>query len=438
MKTLLIVLFIIFSLLIVYFYIAIKWKKHYEKLAEESKYQIVDLGHNISISGPKGAGKTTTACGFAHMLTEYIIALCINRMNDIRIKLHHVDFNLVQAYFVKCLEDLNYFHKVSPYKSWYYDEAIEQTVSFIIQDDKFQYYYTNFVDVENKRELLEDYLLYFLILNFRHHYVVSTASFFNRVSCENALLYDPSSLELRSVLEKRNFDQDFCNIIFNDEVSLGRGNVYSNDKKVKLAGTVYFKILERNAFLGTHYTISMKQSSMNEVKQDRDLCDCNLEIFDRKDDLATFKTLQKVLDFFYSICSIPIKLWYFISSIFRKLSYRELLEIKMNKLGPLRRIEHFIYQIKKLLISTGYIRIRMKLYLRPEDVGSENDKKYKPYVFYIPIQWCYGVVDTYEYRPVAEYYMKAASDNVELNHVSHKNKIDRVDRYLDLLYKKGD
>ncbi len=435
MKLALIITFVILAILIVYFNIAIVWKKHYEKLSEISKYQVVDLGHNISICGPKGAGKTTTACGFAHMLTEYIIALCMRRMDDIRIKLEHVDFNFVQAYFVGCLKNLDQLDS-PPYKSWYYDEAISKTVSFIIQDEKFKYYYTNFVNVENKKELLEDYLLYYLILNFRHHYVVSTASFFNRVSLENALLYDPTSLELRSVLSEKNFDQDFCNIIFNDEVSLGRGNVYSNDKKVKLAGTVYFKILERNAFLGTHYTISMKQQAMNEVKQDRELCDTNLDIFDRKDDLSTFKSLQKLLDFFYSVCSLPIKIWYFISSIFRKRSYRELLEHKKNSPGALRRLEKFIYQVKKLLISTGYIRIRMKLYLRPEDVGSENEKKYTPYVFYIPIQWCYGVVDTYEYRPVAEYYMKAYSEANCLKHVTHKNKIDRIDRYLDLLLKK--
>lgn len=430
------ILFGIFSLVIVYFYIAILWKKHYEKLSEVTQYQIVDLGHNISIAGPKGAGKTTTACGFAHMLTNYIIALCNNRMNDIRIKLEHVDFNLVQAYFIECLENLELLDN-PPYKSWYYDEAISKTVSFIIQDSKFQYYYTNFINVENKKELLEDYLLYFLILNFRHHYVVSTASFFNRVSLENALLYDPSSLELRSVITKRNFDQDFCNIIFNDEVSIGRGNVYSNDKNIKLSGTVYFKILERNAFLGTHYTISMKQSAMNEVKQDRDLCDCNLEIFDRKDDLSTFKSLQKFLNVVYSCSLIPIKMWYFITSIFRKQSYIELLNFKLNSPCILRKFEKFIYQINKLLISTGYIRVRMKLYLRPEDVGSENEKKYKPYVFYIPIQWCYGVVDTYEYRPVSEYYMSSSSDTAVLRKVSHKNKIDRVDRYLDLIYQKG-
>lgn len=431
------ILLIVVFLIALYFSISIFWHKVLEKKCDVSKYQVANLGYNIALVGNKGAGKTTTSAGISHIINEYLIAKMQHEMNDIRIKLYYLDFNLIKNKFIEELSK-NKIIDNPPYKSWYYDSSIESVVDFIMSNEKeFMYkWYTNFTEIKDKKSLLENYLLYFLILNFRKNYVISTAGFYNRVSLEHGLLYDPESIELRKVLSSKNFDQDFCNIIFNDEASISRGNAFSNRKDVKLSGSVIFKILERNAFLGTHYTVTMKQDSMNEVKDDRSLQDCNLEIFDRKDDIGTFKNLRKLIDIVFSLICFPYKFYLFFKHFFVKKTVSELFEFHMNSNCSLRKIEHKLFQFKQQLLSFGFIRIRLKSYLKPEDVGKSDEKKYIPYVFYIKRIYCYGVVDTNEYKPVILEYQKKYSSNASFEKVSSFDSNNRVERYVDII-KKG-
>lgn len=431
------ILLIILFLLVFYIASSIFWHKHFEKKCEHSKQQIVDLGYNIAIVGNKGTGKTTTSAGIVHYITEYLLFKIMKEMNDIRIKLKDIDFNLVQSVFVNSLKKHNLIDN-PPTKTWYYDLAIKDTVEFVKEEykDYLESWYSNFLNINKKLNLVEDYILYFLVINFRSSFVISTSPFYNRITHEHALLYNPSSIELRNVLNNKNFDQDFFNIIFNDEATISRGNALSSKKEVKNSGSIFFKILERNAYLGTHYTITMKQDSMNEVKDDRQLQDCNLEIFDRKDDIATFKFLRKAADFLIKIITFFVKIYCFVLSKSKKMSTNEMFEFVINNSNFYRKLEYNIYQFKEYLNSIGYIRVRLKYYLKPEDVGKEDLKKYKPYIFYFKKKYCYGVIDTNEFRTVIEKFQKNYSSNYNDEHVTTFNSHNRIKRFMDIV--KGD
>ena len=185
-KIIFISLLVIVFLISFYCAVSIYWHKRFEKKCDQSKYLVSSLGYNIAVSGPKGSGKSTTCAAFAHIITMYYIWKIRTTLNSIRKKLYFLNFNFIEQSFIYFLNELSLLES-PPSKTWYYDEAIEKTVTLVLSAYKnsLNEFYINFVDIEIKRELLEDYLLNFLVLNFRRKFVVSTSGFFNRISFEH-------------------------------------------------------------------------------------------------------------------------------------------------------------------------------------------------------------------------------------------------------------
>ena len=218
-------------------------------------YTCSQLGYVINLSGKPGVGKTTTGAGITNYLIKYIQMKMMKEMDNIRKSLSEIDFNVLEKDFIETLENSNFDENLAFKK--------------VLDAYSFNTLYTDNLHIFNKKEMLQDYLKRFWILNFRQRYVLSKTYFFDCVNGQNALQLDPSSLELLKVEERRNYQLDIATVIFEDEKQFGSGNVFSNNKEVKTSGKKEQRSLIRNAYEGLVYELTTKQYDMDEIKLER-------------------------------------------------------------------------------------------------------------------------------------------------------------------------
>ena len=416
-------LIVLFIILFINFFFIFKYKKYLRK-CYNSRAEVSRLGNNIALIGATGDGKTTTSAGITCYLIEYILYECKNRMEEIRLKLPNIDFNKICCIFVNTLEETNSFNL-----------ALNNSLRSVEKDDNLLYFVHDFINMDQKYKLLIDYIGYFFILNSPYH-VFSKGYFYDRVKNRTALLFDPSSIALREVLKNRNFQLDIGKIIFNDETSIERGNVYSNDKSVKMDGTVEFFALLRNMFKGLTFNISMKQISDNEVKLHRRTINSSLQIFDRKE-INIFKLFIFLINVTKSILDLFIKIYILfsnlvkrlINNIFRKEFIFQDFEYFKNKSTWYRRVEFFLFKFKKILLSFNFIRVRLYKYYSSEDVGKRTKGTYDCLVLYFPIYYVYGLVNTYEYYDTAYPLFNAARTKSINNIIINSDTHTRIERF---------
>lgn len=416
-------LIIIFVILFINFFFLVRYKK-YLRHCYNSRAEVSRLGNNIALIGATGDGKTTTSAGITCYLIEYILFECKKRMEEIRLKLSKINFNKVCCIFLSSLDEKNSF-----------TEALNDSLNSVSKDDNLLCFVHDFINMDIKYKLIIDYIGYFFVLNCPYH-VYSKGYFYDRVKNRTALLFDPTSIALREVLKTKNFQLDLGKVIFNDETSIERGNVYSNDKNVKLDGTVEFFALLRNMFKGLTFNISMKQISDNEVKLHRRTINSSLQIFNREE-IYTFKLTLLLINLVKSISDLFMKIYLFfeglIKSIFNKLFKKNLIirdfEYYKNESTWYRLFEFFLFKIKKLLLSFNFIKVRLYKYYSSEDVGKRTKGTYDCLILYFPIYYCYGLVNTYEYYDTAYPLFDSARDNSVNDVIINTDTNTRISRF---------
>ena len=420
-------LLILQVLVLIYIFITFLNRKRLKNLCERSKYEISKLGTNISLVGATGDGKTTTGAGISNYLIEIIIGNCLSRMDKIRKQLYYINFNLLQQIYVQYLDIYSDF-----------DLALLKVLDYYESEDKLDIYSTDYLSVESAYQLVRDYILYFNIANIQKSFIFSKGYFIDRVTCNISKLFDSSSIELRNVLSEKNFQMAPGLIIFDDEKSLERGNVYSNNKDIKLSGSKEFFALLRNMFKELSYHVVMKQQSDDEVKQERVLINASLMIFDRKDFISSFPLLKFFISFPLKIIKLFIDLYGLFYDFFHsneKKKYGPFVKRYNNKFNLLRRLEYMTYMSCSLLSSISYIRVRMFRYYRSDDVGKRTPNTFDRLILYFPIQYCYGCIDTWEYSQSAYPIFDAARINHIDASVSKFDSSPRLDRVKKIFEK---
>lgn len=403
-------------------------KKRLNRLCDNSRSEASNSGNNIAFVGPTGDGKTTTGAGICMYLIEYIIIECNNRMNDIRIQLKDINFNNVINMFCENLEKSNDLIN-----------SLNSTLEFYIKTEKSLIKFNHdYINLNFKKDLLKNYILYFFCINIRKKFIYSKGYFFDRVSCEISNLFDDSSVELRNVLEKYNFQLDLCNIIFNDEVSLNRGNALSSSIDIKKSGATEFYSLIRNMFQGLTFCINTKQVSDNQVRQERLLINSTFQIFDRKTNINSFKLIQILLDLSAIIFTNFIcKLYLILRNIFHKKNNHIDYSSYMNTKNIFRSYEYFVYFMKAFLKAQSYIRVRLFKFYSSEDVGKRTAGTFDRITMYFPVYYCYGLVNTYEYYESCYPLFNKCRDESIINEISKGDINSRLDR-IEKIFEKED
>ena len=357
-------------------------------------YVCGNLGYVINISGrKKGIGKTTTASGIINYLIQYLQMKMFSDLENIRKSLPEVNFVILEAAFLESLQETN---------------SISESIHNVLSHYKFKTFYTDNLHIRLKKDMLQDYLKRFYILNMRRKYVYSKTYFYDVIGSENALQLDPSSLELRRVEINNNYQGRLATIYFDDEKSTDSGNVHSNNKSVKLSGKKDFRGLIRNAYEGLAFEITTKQIDKDEVKLERDQIDANLNIRNRKEINHSF-LLTKILKIIYKIMFFPKQVIYF----FHFKNGRMLMDYYKKSNNFLRKFESFIYDLEKIIASKGYIVVYARNYYNADDVGKQDKELYEKVKLIFPKTYCYASVDTHEWKELAAYYEQFSSLAIE-------------------------
>lgn len=405
-------------------------KMYIETQIRDNPFKIAGLGHSICINGKKGAGKTTTAAMLVCELTNYLINLIQARMEEIKNGLKEFNFVEIEKMFDE------YYNLSEDYVV-----SSESVIDYLKKEEKFfLFYYTNFLTIFKKEDMIFDYLHYYYILNYRGIYVYSQGYLFNCATFHNAKLFDPSSVQIRNVLAKQNYQGDWCTIIFNDEKNITDGNVFSNSKSVKLSGSKESLALKRHQGKGTCFQIDIGQVATDIVLQERNQFDVNLEIYDKVDFILYNRFTTKVLFLLYKIPKFFVKKWLKLKSFFirgksKKTYYERLYEFD-SKNNFLRRLKYRLSQIDSYLKRDSYIRSRCRAYYRADDVGKNDDKLYEKYVFYNNTHKFYGAIDTYEYAPILDKFSKMDQNAID-EYVSKMDADARFNLFMETL-KKGE
>lgn len=376
-------------------------------------YVCANLGYVINLSGKKGSGKTTTASGIVHYLIVYIQLSIQKRMDNIRKNLPKIDFNKLENEYLENFEKCEFQPKIALKKT------IETYSSPLI--------FSDFLSIQKEDEMLETYLRFFYILNFRKRYVLSKTSFFDCINLESASLLDPSSLELNNLEQTQNYQVDIGMIFFNDENSNGSGNVNSNNKEVKRSGRKEFRSLIRNAYEELSFEVSTKQVDIDEVAGERRQIDANLNIRKRKIIHEHF--------FFISLLKGAYRILIFPKKIIWLFAPEKEDEFK-KKTGFLRNLENLIVRCENLIGSAGYIKVYCRNYFEAEDVGKKDRDLWDKVVFTFPKRYCYASVDTYEWKALATYY-ETLNRNAIHTTTSVFDEHQKVDVWLKSM-KRGD
>ncbi len=353
------------------------------KDSKYTPYLCASLGYVINLSGKKGSGKTTTAAAIIISLVSYIQSEIMRRMDNIRKNLPNIDFNQFENDYLENFEKCKFKPKIALKKT------VEEYSSPLI--------FSDFLTIQKYDKLLEKYLRFFYILNFRKRFVISKTSFFDCENLESANLLDPSSLDLNRLEITNNYQVDIGMVIFNDENSNGSGNVNSNNKDVKKSGRKEFRSLIRNAYEELNFEVSTKQVDVDEVAGERRQIDANLNIRKRKIINEHF-FFSKVLKLVYRILILPRKIVWFFAP--------EKEDIFKKKTGFLRNLENLITRIENLANASGYIKVYCRNYFESEDVGKKDRDLWDKVVLTFPKTYCYASVETHEWKALAEHYEK--------------------------------
>ena len=354
-------------------------------------YICSELGYVINLSGKPGVGKTTTGAGITNYLVQYIQMKMMKEMDNIRKALSEIDFNVLEKDFIETLENSNF----------------EENLAFkkVLNDYSFNTLYTDNLHIYNKKQMLKDYLKRFYILNFRQRYVLSKTYFFDCFNGQNAMLLDPTSLELLKLEERRNYQLDIATVIFEDEKQFGSGNVFSNNKEVKTSGKKEQRSLIRNAYEGLVYEVTTKQYDGDEVKLERKGISASLNIRSRRE-INFSLGYVKVLKIIYRLILFPFQFVYFFHN------YEEKLDKLKKKSNFLRRLEKKIDDYEKIIKSEGFIIVYTRSYFDPDDVGKQNKDLYENVKLIFEKELCYGSVYTHEYKAIANYYSNFSQNRI--------------------------
>lgn len=391
-------------LVCVYIYHIVRKRYKLINRCKNEHYRVASLGNTISVVALQGGGKTTTLAILNNYLTLYLIDKLQNKMAEIVTKLKELDFNELDkeiAYMLEIQAQMINRGLMSNYNI----EGIKRTIN-----DKYQFatYYSNFLSIEHKGDLLAEYIHCFYIINIRKKFVHSSTYFYNAITGENSLSFNPNNFSFKKARVNKNWAGDYYTIFAVDEENAHHGNVYSNDKAYKLEGITESLQKIRNAGQGTIYYIVAKQVHDDQIKAYRSLFQSNLEIYDNIT-VCDFLFLRKVLKWLR--CK-GIYIFFRLHHLFcNSEKYLELKAMEQKRTSKRRNLSYRLLQIEALLWRNGFKRIRYKNYFNPEDYGKKDDIYYERFVLYAPLYYCYGSFDTYYFSFLIDEMNKSYASN---------------------------
>jgi hypothetical protein len=100
--------------------------------------------------------------------------------------------------------------------------------------------------------------------------------------------------------------------------------------------------------------------------------------------------------------------------------------------GRLRKLEYKAFQWFNYLSSFGYLKIYIRNYPEVDDVGKKSEEFYDRFILYLPVRYCYGVLNTHDFSILMPLFQMMSEKSVN-EETSKYNITSKLKIYADLL-----
>ncbi len=368
--------FIILILIVDYF----KGKKALDGY-EDTKYHNMDLGHVLYITGPIGAGKSTLSAGLSNLGQEMLLDKIDYTMEKCKKIIWKIDYNKLNS-FIETRRNL--------------DMRYEEIYTDFICDPEYQKYrdgaYFDGINENNFNDLIYKYIrAYYRKLD--NNFVMANINYRSRITGNYSKTIDNDNLKVKL----RKMYVENYNIVFIDEATLLENNLDTSESKSEDGGKDTFLRLARNAFEGTVTVIFTAQVKSRDILMYRELATAEIAIYD-------FKVLEQSRAK-YLIYKIKEKCLKFEKKLYMKITLsQEEMQLYDNRPNKFKEQEFRIMEKLDHISANAYLDYTALIKLERKNEISEVKLT-------LPINYCWGVINTHEYKFLIDYLKQVQDDS---------------------------
>lgn len=359
------------------------------RLCETTAQKLIDKKTYLTgIEAKVGGGKSALLCGISHTDT-------IRYQEDVKSYQQHVQIILPEVNFkwLNGLIDLKY--AATNNTRTVYQELLKiETVR-----DYFQGIYSDHVSEFPKYTLLKKYIDS-RCAQLREKYVGANFKIYNRFTNNFNFEYELEQLEIKDEEKQKNYILPrYCSYFFDEALTSKYRNVNSNSI-VGDTGLDLLMRLIRHLSEETNRIYLTAQTLGRMSKLIRELGTCFISI-----NKLEVVGIMKTLDSFLKKKEERLR---------DKVQDDEELMLQDNKI---KRRLNLVYDKRKKLFASNYLKFSVIFYDKVDDAGKAVDKcdgSAEEFDLYFPLTWCFGVYDTTEFKFIDEF----------LASVSNKSDID--------------
>lgn len=386
----LVLIFVSAVLLSLYAYIKAKMRKSSRN--KMNTYFIIDkvIGFLLSIFSKIRKGKSSTGNAIINTKEIQLMQKCNGRMEEIISLFPKVDFYIIN----RIIDSLALNDEV------FYSKQEEITKMIVKELDIENRMYNDFIKCKTLYERIEEYIECYYILNYRGIYVYSKTWRYSYVTRLTSKYLTDNTMEVKDIKVNKEFYLRKYSIVFEDELSLTKGNILSHSKAEKDKGRKEIKVLFGQIFQETVYYISIKQRSADEISNEKYLYTNYLYIQDRKV-YNDFSLFIKYYTFRNSLWLFKYKvkyIFYVLCHLFRK---RKDLDSYLLCKKRYRKKKYYFDTCLRYFNSLAIVDISVRDYDSYDDIGKENTpthKRYEEYVLTFDLRDTIGNFDTHEFK----------------------------------------
>lgn len=397
---------------------------HLKSRARSSEYFLMDrLRYIVYVTGQVRAGKTTFAAGYTNIRTKNLVDKARRKIEFTCLAMPSVPFDTVD-------EMLKADYQAGEFDAW--KEARKLCADKMPLEPYRNLFYDNHITAHPVPfiKLLESYInAYFALL--RNNYVYFYGkNFYSQVTYCDAMDYDTSMLNIKDRLTTGDYHIFPYSVIFEDEKQLsGKDNTqYRAYAKADTGSSDFLRLIGQIGQESIYY-ITTNQYWGTDINRERELA-TDIVCMDSSIALNPFFLPR----FFIGLYEIPWKL------------IRWLRRRKKCVVSPLEETSHYRDHLSKAMLwrkywaSKGYVRFRGVIYHSAQDVGKSDQfcaKHVDRLNAVIPLIYCYGSVNTFQFYSVQRELMSASRWKLqdEPKAVSDEEMAKRVLRKRDEILK---
>ena len=383
------IIIIIIAVTLIGLYYFVKIKIHY---SNESKlatyYAIAEKGFMVSIFSKIRKGKSSTANGYINTKELQLMAQAMDMINTVINLFPRIDFALLNSLILNMNlnDEMFYSNQSGLTKELMRACGIENSL------------YNDFINCKTIEEWLDEYIEAFYVVNIRGIYVYSKTWRYSYVTRLTSKYLSDSTMEIKDVMIKEEFYLRKYSIVYEDELSLYKGNILSCSNQEKNKGRKEIKVLLGQIFKETVYYISVKQRSDDEISNEKFLYTNYLYIKDRKI-RNDYNLLIYFFNFKNAFLDFRYRSYFFFYHLFRRrIDYDTWI---LGVSCKYRRKKYNNDVVIRYLRSLAVVDVLVYDYDTFNDIGKENSSSYQRYqehVFTFNLRDTIGNYDTHEFK----------------------------------------